>query len=209
MSNPFVPAQQAPVTQSPQGNPFIQQQTPVVQQQQAYQPVQAAPPATGLVARPGGFSTPPPPSAGGSGGPRIADLQGRLLLILPESVQRQIPSKFTNNGQTVMQDKVTATVIVLDGGPLQWTPKVSGQLQQPRQENVPYVIKGMWIQQSKLIEQLEEALAMRLRGEPGLTLGRLWKAGTATNDAYVLAAPQPQDAATYDQYVAQVNPFTL
>lgn len=229
--NPFLPA--AP--QQPQGNPYQQQpaapavpvnpytqpqpaqgtnayHNPMPQQPQPqYAPQQQAAPArNGLVARPGQYTTPPPPSEGGGGGlPKVADLQGRLLIILPESIQRQIPSRFMNNGVPSLQDKLTATVIVLDGGPLSWTPKQGGVMGQPRTEQVPFVIKGLWIVQSKLIEQLEEPLAMRQRGEAGLALGRLWKTGPSNSDPYVLAQPSPQDAAMYDQYVSQVNPFAL
>lgn len=227
MTNPFMPQQPAAPVPAPGAptNPFMPQQPAAPAVQQQYQaPAQnggspwpqgavAAPSAqaaTNLVARPGGYSTPPPPSASNGGGPRIADLQSRLLLILPESIQRGIASRFAGrDGQAQTQDKLTATVIVLDGGPLHWTPKVNGVQQAPQATNVPHVIKGLWIQQTKLIEQLEEPLAMRQRGEPGLALGRLWKAGPGANDPYVLAAPTPQDGALYDQYVASVNPFTL
>jgi hypothetical protein len=241
MTNPFLPQQPqapapAPAAPVPGGNPFMQQPAaappaPVQQPQQQHytqQPQQAyaAPAANGgspwpagatagapnLVAQPGQFSTPPPPSASNGGGqPKPADLQGRLLLILPERLERGVPSRFTDRatGQPQLQDKLTATVIVLDGGPLYWTPTRSGQPQQPRNEQVPYVIKNMWITQSKLIEQLDEPLRQRQAGQAGLALGRLWKAGPGQNDPYLLAPAQPQDVQVYDQYVSRVNPFTL
>jgi hypothetical protein len=232
------PAPQAPqpyappaASQQPQGNPYAQPQQPAPQayappaapQQPQYAPTpqgwpQGAAPAAagggGLVARPGGFITPPPPSSGGGARPRLLDLYGRLLLVLPEHIARGVASRFVNNqGQPQVQDKLTATVIVLDGGPLAFGGEPEkgpvGKGQHTQSVDVPYVIKGMWINQSKLIEQLEEALAMRLRGEPGLALGRLWKVGQAQNDPWVLAAPTPEDAAVYDRYVSQVNPFAL
>jgi hypothetical protein len=236
---PAAPApQQAPPAQQPQGNPYAQQPqqapNPYAQQPtapQAYAPQQqpqyaptpqgwpqgAAPAAAGgggLVARPGQFVTPPPPSAGTGSRPRLLDMYGRLLLVLPEHVQRGVASRFTNrDGSPQTQDKLTATVIVLDGGPMAFGGEPekgpAGKGQHTQTVDVPYVVKGMWINQSKLIEQLEEALAMRLRGEPGLALGRLWKVGQAQNDPWVLAAPTPDDAAVYDRYVSQVNPFTL
>jgi hypothetical protein len=214
--NPFMPT--AP--QQPQGNPY--QQQPVApaapanpyQQPQQYAPAapaqqqyqqpqqQAAPAGNGLVARPGAYSTPPPPSEGGSANmPKVADLQGRLLIIMPERLESGVTGKFG------IQDRMTCTVVVLDGGPLSWGGMQPGQ--QRMTEQVPYVVKGLWISQAKLREQLAEPLAMRLRGEPGLALGRLWKTGTGGNDPYVLAQPSPQDAAMYDQYVSQVNPFAL
>ena len=223
----YAPAPQAPQQYAPQQAPAQapQQYAPAPQQQapQQYAPTaqgwpQGAAPAAanggGLVARPGQFVTPPPPSSGGGARPRLLDMYGRLLIVLPEHVQRGVASRFTNrDGSPQTQDKLTATVIVLDGGPLAFGGEPekgpAGKGQHTQQVDVPYVIKGLWINQSKLIEQLEEALAMRLRGEPGLALGRLWKVGNAQNDPWVLAAPTPEDIAAYDRYVSQVNPFSL
>lgn len=218
MTNPFLPQQpaapapaQPQYTQQPgqQQNPYAQQAAP---QQQFYGATPQAAPTpvtTNLVAQPGQFTTPPPPSATGSGNlPKIGDLQGRLLIVLPESLQRGLPSRFMGtNGQPQTVDRLTATVVVLDGGPLQWGGTQPGS--QRQHAEVPYVIKGLWIQQTKLIEQLDEPLRMRLNGQPGLALGRLWKTGTAASDPYVLAAPDQNDAAQYDRYVSQVNPFAL
>jgi hypothetical protein len=232
MTNPFLPQQPAPAPAAPQQpNPYAappapqgygqqpqytQQpaQNPYAQPQQQQYPAQqqtapVPPGGNGLVAQPGSFSTPPPPSATGSGNmPKIGDLQGRLLIVLPESLQRGLASKFMGqNGQAQTVDRLTATVVVLDGGPLQWGGTAPGSARQ--NADVPYVIKGLWIQQTKLIEQLDEPLRMRLAGQPGLALGRLWKTGTEQNAPYVLAAPSPQDAQQYDAYDSQVNPFAL
>lgn len=203
--------QQNPYAQPQQQNPYAQQAAP--QPQYTQQPQQM--PGNGLVARPGQFLAPPPPSASGSGNlPSIGDLQGRLLIIMPESVRRNVPSKFAGqNGAAQTQDQMTCTIIVLaDGGvnSLQFMPKQNGQpTGQMQTVQLPYVIKGKWITQRKLVEQLEEALAMRLRGEAGLVFGRLWKAGTGNNDPYVLATPQPHEVEVYNQYVTQTNPFAV
>lgn len=222
--NPFLPQQPAP-QQAPQAgpvNPYAQQPQPAAAPNPYAQPQQyaAAPapqqyvpqqtaPGNGLVAAPGQFMRPgPPPPPGQGNGPRVADLKARLLLIMPERCDRGIASKFTNDdGTPRTQDKMIATVVVLDGGPIAWGQ--SPQNPQGTQAQVPHVIKNLWIQQTGLIAQLEQALALRLQGGPGLALGRLWQAGTAKNDPYVLADPQPQDVAIYDHYVSQVNPFSL
>jgi hypothetical protein len=227
--NPYAPQ---PQPQQPQGNPYAPQPQQPAQPQYAppaqpqytqqpaqhayapqpqYAPQQQAP--AGLIARPGQFNAPPPPSASGASGmPKVSDLQGRLLIVLPETIQRAMPSRFTGpGGAPQTQDRLTATVIVLDGGngPFTWTRAAQGQQPQTQTQGTPFVIKGLWIQQTKLIEQLEEALAMRLRGEPGISLGRLWKTGPSNSDPYVLASPNPQEVAEYDAYVSQVNPFAL
>ena len=169
---------------------------------------QYAPPAANVpVAQPGQFLAPPPPSASGSGNmPKIGDLQGRLLIVMPESLQRGLPSKFQGQGGGAQfVDRMTCKVIVLDGGPLSWGGTTPGSQRQT--VNTPYVVNGLWIQQVKLIEQLEEALRVRQSGGPGLSLGRLWKTGPSNNDPYVLAAPQPQEVEQYNAYVSQQNPF--
>jgi len=237
MTNPFLPAQPGPQQQPPAGNPFAApapqhytqqpQQTPGNPYTSALAgvgapasnggspwPAGATGGAPNMQAVAGQFSTPPPPSESSGGGmPKVSDLQGRLVIILPERLERGIPSRFTDRatGQPQLQDKMTATVIVLDGGPLHWTPSRNGQPQPPRVEhNMPMVIKGLWITQSKLIEQLTEALTLRQQGNPrGLALGRLWKAGTAQSDPYVLAPANPQEVALYDQYVSRQNPFAV
>ncbi len=234
MTNPFLPAAPAPA-QQPAGNPFAPAPAPAAPAPQHYtQAPQQAPGnpygapaqnggspwpqgatagAPGLVATAGQFSTPPPPSETTGGGmPKVADLQGRLVIFLPESIQRGVPSRFTDpaTGQPQLQDKMIATAIVLDGGPLTWVPKRQGQAQAPQTGNVPMVIKGLWITQSKLIEQLTEALNLRQQGSPrGLALGRVWKAGTAHSDPYVMAPANMAEVALFDQYVSVNNPFAV
>lgn len=229
MTNPFMPQPTAPAP-APQPNPYAQPPAqpqgfpyggapaalppnpyaqPSVQPQYGapgqdggfFWPAGATTGAPGLVAQPGQFNRPLPPAEGGSGGPRIKDLQGRLLLVLPEKTEMKTHEKYGTS------ETVIATVIVLDGGPLYWggaTP------QQPRQQgDVPYVIKGLWIQQTKIIGQIREALNTRMAGGPGLVLGRLWKAGNEHNAPYILADPTDQDVQYYNAYVSQVNPFTV
>lgn len=227
MTNPFLPQQPQQPAQQPQQNPYQQQPAapanpyapaPAAPQQYTQQPAQqyaaqpaaqqyAAPAANVPVAQPGQFLAPPPPSATGSGNiPKIGDLQGRLLIVMPETVVRGVASKFQGQGgQQQFMDRMTCTIIVLDGGPLSWGGTTPGSQRQT--VNTPHVVKGIWVQQTKLVEQLEEALRVRQSGGPGLALGRLWKTGPSNNDPYVLAAPQPQEIEQYNAYVSQQNPF--
>jgi hypothetical protein len=210
VTNPFMPQQQPA---APAHNPFAPAapQQPQYTQQPAQNPYAPAQQAAQQAAAPqfNGFMKPGEPPAVGAGNmPKVSDLQGRLLLVMPERVERNVPSRFQGrDGGVQYQDKMTCTVIVLDGGPLQWGGTQPGSARQ--QQQVPYVVKGMWIQQKGLVAQLEDALALRQQGGPGIVLGRLWKTGTAQNDPYVLAEPQPQDEQVAQQYVSHTNPFTV
>lgn len=210
--NPFgpgVPAAQPQYTQQPVQNPYAQQQV----QQPTQQPAPVAAPAASAavpVATAGSFmrpSAPPPPRTAGNRPPMSA-LNGRLLLILPEQLERDTPSNFVDEktGAPKRQDKLHATVIVLDGGQLQWG---GGPQAAPTVAQVPHVIKDMWITQYGIISQTADALALRLTGGPGLVLGRLWKTGNAQNDPYVIADPNQQDVDTYNAFVQLGNPFAL
>lgn len=212
MTNPFIPAQPQNPYAQPQYAPAPHYAPPPQSVQPQYAPqtqYSGNPAGNGLVAQPGQFvpiGEPPADAAGNI--PRLSDLTSRLLLFLPERLESAVPSKFRNDdGSVRTQPRMTATVIVLDGGPVIW----GGQTpEKPRmQEQVPYVIKGMWINQTKIISQLDAALQLRLSGGPGLAIGRLWKTGTEQNSPYVLQEPSAQDVQIYNQYVSAVNPFAL
>ena len=217
MTNPFIRPEQQ---QAPQ-NPYAQQSAfqqgaasyPSVQPMQPqYAPrpqYSGAPAGNGLVAQPGQFVPIGAPPADASGDmPRLSDLTGRLILFLPERLERGVPSQFKNDdGSPRSQDRLTATLVILDGGPVVWGGQTPATPRQ--QEQIPYVAKAFWISQSKIISQLDAALQLRLSGGPGLTIGRLWKTGTEQNSPYVLQEPNAQDVQIYSEYVSRVNPFVL
>lgn len=224
--NPYGP----PQPQNPYGQPQSQQAPPnpfgpgaapaYAPQAPVATPVYAPPtqyagnPAgAGLTAQPGQFMRPSAPPAGGNGDmPRMQHLAtGRALLILPESIERNRPGKARQGDLpgAVPQpyDRITATVVVLDGGPVQWG---GTSPQDPVKSGlVPFVIKGMFITQKNVVAQLQEALQVRQAGGPGLLVARLWKTGPEQNAAFVLQDPDEAAVQAYNAYVSQVNPFQL
>lgn len=206
--NPFLPAQPQPMAapQNPYQQPVAQPMQPQYAPQTQYS---GQPSGSGLVAQPGQFVPIGAPPADASGNmPKLSDLTGRLILFLPERLERGVPSQFKNDdGSPRSQDRLTATLVVLDGGPVVWGGQTPAKPRQ--QEQIPYVAKAFWISQSKIISQLDAALQLRLSGGAGLAIGRLWKTGTEQNSPYVLQEPNAQDVQIYNQYVSHTNPFAL
>jgi hypothetical protein len=232
----YVPEQQAPPAA---GNPFAQQQaapqayappaqqtyphygTPAVQQQ-APAPAavtphhHTAPPALGTA------SAPPPPVAGGGKGAKLADMYGRLVVIFPMALQR-VPknAKFITDADrqsgNLEQDRMTATLVVLDGGsvgnmtPLAWGGNPHALGGQPHTESspLPYVRKGMWLNQSQLIGQCSPYLPGRERGgpngAPGAVVGRLVKTGPQLNDPWFITTPTDDELGLANQYLQLVS----
>lgn len=212
VTNPFLPArpQQAP-TYNPQ-----QQSAATYPAPAAYAPPQqySAPQPGVMVAVAGAYATPPPPvlSEGDIDRPPVKALVRRLLIIVPKLIERGLVSRklLDKEGNAKIQDRLTADVIVLDGGPLFWGGNTPGA--QQFNEQVPYVIKGMWLSQRSLIQQSEGALAARERGDAAnaLVLGRLWQAGSEQNSPYVLAPPDPAtDLPAFNAYVQHTNPYAV
>lgn len=233
MTNPFgqqapYAAPPAPVT-DPFGQPNQATYAPPVQPAQ----MPAVPPATGP-ASPGYPAVPPGPAQAHSGQyggaddpfggpapqtlrPRVRDLEGRLLLILPERLERGVVSKTLKNKDAsgnlvpVIQDKLTATVVVLDGGPVHYggSPEALQSSQRKPHDKVaevPWKIRSMWIQNVGLISQSEIAMLnveRRNRGlalEPGavtMVLGRLYQSEPATNPqgSWLVSEPTDEDKA--------------
>lgn len=203
MSNPFAldtppaPAAQPAPTPSPVTAPAF------------VAPTTAVPTTTTATATAPGddpFSGPAPQQPRG---PRIRDLYGRLLLLVPHKVEEGIPNRL-QPGET--QDRMTADVIVLDGGAIAYggRPEATPPTPHDKTANVPHRTDRMFISQAGLISQCREALAKRLRGQPGMVLGRL-RVGDAprpgANPPYLLDPPTDADKAMARAYLATVDPF--
>jgi len=231
----YAPQQQVPAA----GNPFAQQQAApqgyapqqyAAPAQQAYAPQQAysapAPAAVQTHAAPpalGTASAPPPPVAAGGKGAKLADMYGRLVVIFPMALQR-VPknAKFITDADrqsgNLDQERMTATVVVLDGGrvgdltPLAWggNPyQIGGGTPHTESSPLPYVRKGMWLNQSQLIGQCSPYLPGRERGgpngAPGAVVGRIVKTGPQQNDPWFITTPTDAEIGLANQYLQLVS----
>jgi hypothetical protein len=152
------------------------------------------------------FSDPAPQEARG---PRIRDVYGRLLLIIPHKLEEGIPNQI-EKGKT--QDRMTADVIILDGGPIAYggKPEKVGGAPHDRTAQVPHKNSRMFISNAGLISQCRQALAKKLTtGTPGMVLGRLavGEAKGDQNPPYLLTPATDADKAIARQYLANVDPF--
>lgn len=205
MTNPFamdpaagavatVPTPTAPA--QPAGNPF------------GAAPITVAPAVPVADAFAGGdpFSAPAPQQARG---PRLRDLYGRLLLVLPHKLEVGVPNRLQAG---TIQDRLTADVIVLDGGPIAFggKPEATPPVPHDKTAQVPHKNPRMFISSVGLISQCRDALAKRAAGQNGMVLGRL-TVGNAKepgqNAPWLLTPPTEEDKVVARQYLANVDPF--
>jgi hypothetical protein len=220
--NPYAqPAPAAPAPVAPQAyaqpalanNPYAQQSQTAPQTYAAPAPVQqqAAPPAI----NPAGLVAAGAPVVGEGKGAKLADMYGRLVLIFPLSlaVVPRNPQYITNEQRqqgNVTQERLTATVVVLDDGQGGMQPiGYGGQAGPPPIPHsefapLPYVRKAMWINQSRLISQLRDHLPAA-GGQPGMVCGRVVKAGPAGNDPWYLQGATEQELHLAGQYLQGVQ----
>lgn len=200
---PAAPAQ-APQTAP---NPFASPAAPA-------QPAPAAAPGYAPPAlNSAGLSAAPPPPPGGGRGADLKAMYGRLVLCIPQHIE-QVPRnpQYITEAQraagNTMQERMTVTVVVLDDGqggmqPIQYGGDLTALPQKPHTESapLPYVRKGMWINQSRLIGQLRPFLPATPGGQPGMTTGRVAKTGPANNDPWYLISANEQELALARQYL--------
>lgn len=190
---------------------------PTVAEQATYQqpvaPAPYTPPALNL----GGMSAAAPPPPSGGKGADFPAMYGRLVLVLPvniEVVQRN-PQFITAEDRAkgnVTQERLTATVVVLDDGhggqsPIAWGGKPHALPPTPHTDSdpLPYVRKAMWINQSKMISQLKPYLPANRGGEQGMAVGRIVKTGPAHNDPWYLTTATEQELSVAKYYLEAVG----
>lgn len=215
-ANPY--AQQQPTQTYPNYGAPAQQQAapaPTAVTPQHYAAPQGSMPALGTATAP-----PPPPPSGGKGA-NVADMYGRLVIIFPHVVQNvpKRPQHITDEQRArgdVNQDRMTATVVVLDGGspdnmaPIAFggNPHVLGGRPHDQSAPLPYVRKGMWINQSKVIAQVSDYMPGRSlagpNGAPGAAVGRLVKEGPEQNAAWYLTTPNEAELNLANAYLGLV-----
>jgi len=212
----YAPAAAPPPAYGPYGQPA--QQAP--QQQYAPAPAPAPQQQYAAPAALGQATAPPPPPPSGGKGATVPDMYGRLVLIFPHIVQTvpRRPQHITDEQRArgdVNQERMTATVVVLDDGqggmqPIAFggNPHVLGGRPHDQSAPLPYVRKGMWINQSKVIAQLTDYLPGRSMagpsGAPGAAVGRLVKEGPEQNAAWYLTTPNEQELGLANTYLGLV-----
>jgi hypothetical protein len=205
------PAQQQYAPPAPQQQ-YAPAPAPVQQQwQQPAQAPQQQAPAFDM----GRFGSAPPPEVTGGKGAQLADMYGRLVIVFPLQVTTvpRRPEYITEadraNGN-VNQQQLTATVVVLDGGPgtrpggtIEWGGKPHGFPPVPHTNSdpLPYVRKAMWIKQSRIIVQAQAFLPQGPGQPPAPMIGRVTKAGPAHNDPWFIAGASPEEVQLAQTYI--------
>lgn len=222
--NPFAQQQAPQAPAGPYGAPQQQvqqwagtaQYAPQAPAQQA--PVQqyAAPAPAGPLPQLGAVNAAPPPVVSDGRGATLAHMYGRLVLMFPLSVETvpRRPEHITAEQRAagnVNQDRATVTVVVLDDGaggmrPIEFGGKPWGMPPTPNTESepLPYLRKGMWINQSRLVSQLR-AFLPAAGGVPGVVCGRVTKTGPESNAPWYLAPANEQDLALANRYMQGAN----
>ena len=209
MTNPFAldapaPAPAAPAAPAPATAP-------------APTPVQPAPVPPVAPTAPIGAAADDPfdnPAAQQARGPRMRKMYGRLLLIIPRKLETGVVSRTlkNNDGSPAVQDRMTADVVILDGGTIAYGGKPEAVIPVPHDKSaeVPFKVAGMYISNAGLISQCREALAKIVsQGRPGMVLGRLaqGQGGTNGNPPWILTPATDADRAIGKAYLATVDPF--
>jgi hypothetical protein len=202
--------QQAPAAYAPQQYP---------QGQQAYAPVQqqAAPAVPPPALDPSMLRGAPAPIVGEGRGAKLAHMYGRLVLTFPLSIttKPRNPQFITQEQRArgdLNQEQITATFVVLDDGqggmqPIRFGGDPSAFPPVPDNESapLPYVRKGLWVTQSRVISQLRDFLPDPASGRPGgMVCGRMVKTGPARNDPWYITTANEQELALAGQYMQLV-----
>jgi hypothetical protein len=222
-ASPFAPAvqqQAAPAAQAPwlaTPTPAEQASFPSAQQGYVAPQQQAAPAGPPPVLDASGLASAPPPPPEGGRGAKLPDMYGRLVLVFPLSIGMQPRNaKFITDEQRqrgdLNQERLVATVVVLDDGQLGNTPIAFGGEPYklpptPHTESapLPYVRKAMWITQSRLISQLRDALPPAPGQTPGMRLGRVVKTGPEANAPWYLQGATEPELERARQYLQLVS----
>jgi hypothetical protein len=145
-----------------------------------------------------GFATPDPV---GATRPAVRDLLNRVIVVRPTKFETNVPG--VEDGK--LQDRVTADVLVLDGGPLEFGGNVARGKPLTMTVQTPYLIKGMYISNTNMVD------AVKGQTGRGVVLGRvvLGRASKPThNPPYNLAEVTQEDPkyqAAVQVYTAVVN----
>ena len=144
----------------------------------------------------------------GKGGayPSIKQLNGRLLIVVPKRLEKDVPG--VEAGKT--QDRITADVHVLTGDTIQaHLDKDDNATPFDEPLVVPFKLEDMFISGAKLITELKGRLP-RGDEQPGMVIGVLTKLKPqqkGRNGAWSLRPATPDEKAVGRKYLADVDPF--
>lgn len=109
------------------------------------------------------------PGAIGGTLPRVADMRNRAVLIQPLKIDRNVPG--VQPGTT--QDRITANVFVLDGGPLEFGGKPEKFVPHTMVTACPSLHEGVYISQTNMVKALLGSLPSTQRPQGGICMGRI------------------------------------
>ena len=141
------------------------------------------------------------PGAKGSGAfPGVAQLKGRLVIVKPLNLEKNVPAP-GENGKT--QDRITADVHVLDGEPIAAALDKDGDIKAEFDEplTAPFVLESMYLSQTVLVNQLRSAYK-----NDGIVLGRIGQEPArkkGQNKPWVFENATDADKATAREYWAK------
>jgi hypothetical protein len=154
------------------------------------------------------------PAAQQARGPRMREMYGRLLLVIPRKLEHGVVSRTLKNsdGSPAVQDRMTADVVILDGTTIHYGGKPEAVIPVPHDKSaeIPFRVTGMFISNAGLISQCREALAKIVsQGRPGMVLGRLGQGqgGQNGNPPWILTPATDADRVIGKAYLATVDPF--
>lgn len=172
---------------------------------------QAAPTPNGATSPVGTdpFDDPAPPRPKG---PRLDDMYGRLLIVIPKGMDKATSTD--DDGKKTEYDRMTADVIILDGpSPMPYGGQPNGRPPTPhdRVAPIPHREVGMYISAKAIISQSRDAWAKRQAGQPGMVLGRLnygeKPANPKMSAPWVLDKATDADRVIARAYLATIDPF--
>lgn len=111
------------------------------------------------------------PDRVGATRPAIRDMIGRVVVIRPTRLERDVQNP-TEPGKT--QDRITADVLVLDGGPMEFGGNLARHKPLTMTVPTPFLVKAMYISNTNIVKAVEEQVGR------GVVLGRI-TVGVASN----------------------------
>lgn len=114
------------------------------------------------------------PAAVGATRPAVRDFVGRVVVIRPTRLERDIPNKSEPDKK---QDRITADVLVLNGGPMEFGGNVARGNPLTMRVDTPFLVKNMYISNKNIVDAVEGQVGR------GVVLGRVAK-GKATSPTH-------------------------